>query len=261
MGRFLGQHFLISRPALTKIVGTIAPQRGETIIEIGGGHGELTSHLGDTDSKIIAIEKDARLAHELQEKFKENKAVEIVEGDALKILPTIPKTHHLKLKSYIVVGNLPYYITGRFLRIVGTLVPRPRLAVVTLQKEVGERMCTTPPHMNRLAAIVQSWAKPSLMAIIPRTAFRPAPEVDSVIVKLETYRNPPPEQFASYERAVKTLFQQPRKTIVNNLRAALKISPLALEKILLNMKIHPMSRPQDLNIAQIFAVSRLFRLR
>src|SRR3989344_5371180 len=118
MPRFLGQHFLVNKSVIAKTVGALTIQKGETIVEIGPGEGALTIPLiaacGQADGKLIAIEKDRRLAGILREKLRGTSGFEIREGDALKILPTLKSPYKL-------VGNIPYYITGKLLRIVSEM--------------------------------------------------------------------------------------------------------------------------------------------
>ncbi len=184
----LGQHFLKNKSAIKRIVAGLDFYPGDTILEIGAGHGELTTELRVTNSelKIIAAEKDGELVNLLRVKFAQDKNMEIIEGDILKILPDIAGALGRKIENYKIVGNIPYYITGKLLRIVGELENKPSICVLTLQKEVAERIAAAPPKMNRLAASIQFWAKPEILERLSRKDFEPAPEVESAILKLAT---------------------------------------------------------------------------
>ncbi len=183
----LGQNFLINGVKLRKIVETLDLKSDDTIIEIGPGHGELTEELRiqNLEFRVIAVEKDKKLAENLKEKFAHDENIKIIEADILKILPQIPKSYVLNSKSYKIVGNIPYYITGHLLRIVSELKNKPSLIVLTVQKEVAERICAEPPKMNLLAASVQFWAEPKIIDYISKKDFRPQPKVDSAIIKLK----------------------------------------------------------------------------
>jgi 16S rRNA (adenine1518-N6/adenine1519-N6)-dimethyltransferase len=255
----LGQHFLQDRSVLRAIAEAVAPRPGETIIEIGPGHGELTKELQMANGKwqIIAIEKDVQLAERLREKFADNPEIKFVEGDALKLLPEITINYKLKAKSYALVGNIPYYITGHLLRVVGELRERPARTVLTIQKEVAERICAEPPRMNKLAAIVQFWAEPRILRIVPSSAFRPEPNVDSAVITLEPRRKPiSAVRLAEYAEVVRTLFAQPRKTILNNLRAGIEAKQA--EDVLERAGVAPTLRPQDLSLADIVCIAEYF---
>lgn len=278
MPQRLGQHFLKNKSFLEKIVKALDIEQGDLIIEIGPGHGELTKEIRNQrpESKIIAIEKDKRMANFLKENLKNDKNIEILEGDVLKILPqTVSKSlpvwqagtiHNPKYK---IIGNIPYYITGYLFRIIADLEPKPKTIVFTIQKEVAERIIAkegmNPTHsvpmcgMNLLAASVQFWAKPEIIDYIPKTAFSPQPKVDSAIIRFtpndeqQTMKNK-----EKYYHLVKILFKQPRKTILNNISAGFKKAKPETEEILKKADINPSHRPQNLTINQIIALSTLF---
>ena len=255
----LGQHFLKDGSVLRAIAEAVEPRDGETIIEIGPGHGELTAELvsscqllgsREKPCHIVAIEKDVRLIESLRKKFIAATDVEIIEGDALRILPVITNNYQLKTKNYVIIGNIPYYITGRLLRVLGELEHKPSRIVLTIQKEVAERIVAEPPRMNRLAAIVQFWAEPKILRIVPRTAFRPEPDVDSAVVTLSTkQRTAKTVGFPAYTETVRRLFAQPRKTVLNNLRAA--APPEDVLRALQATGVAPDLRPQDLAVQTI----------
>lgn len=256
----LGQHFLENQSVLKKIADAVGAEPGETIIEIGAGHGELTEEIenvnlkiknGDGGFRIVAIEKDRLLVEALKKKFGRRANVEIIEGDALKMIPNLAKSYNLKARSYVIVGNIPYYLTGRLFRVIGDLNPKPARCVLTIQKEVAERICAAPPRMNRLAALVRYWADPTLLHAVPRTAFRPQPKVTSAVILLRpTTAVHPGVPWAAYQEFVRLLFQQPRKTIANNLRAA-ELGRAHTAAVLTACCVAPDLRPGDLDIGRI----------
>lgn len=285
MGKYLGQHFLVNKNKLRKIAEALELKANDIIVEIGPGHGELTREIvykfissKVSKFKIVAIEKDPVLVDKLVSlkvgKFKNN--IEIIKGDALKVLPEITETSNLKLRTYKLAGNIPYYITGYLFRIIGELKKKPALIVFTLQKEVAERICSEPPKMNLLAASVQFWAEPRIIGYISKKDFRPRPLVDSAIIKLKTgdtftceskpkrARRTEKGKEEIYYTFIKALFRQPRKTILNNLVASSQYQVSGIKnkeeiiKILKNSGINPSDRPQDLNIEQIRHLSTLF---
>lgn len=254
MRQNLGQHFLKNRSAIEKIISALAPEK-ETIIEIGSGKGALTIPLaevcGKTDSKILAVEKDPALAEEARGWGLKN--VEVVEGDILKILPGLVSDIHGKYK---IIGNIPYYLTGFLLRTIGELNPKPELIILTIQREVAVRLTAKPPRMNRLAASVQFWAEPKVIGILPRAYFSPPPEVDSAVLSLsptDKYGNVPSE---TYYETMRAIFAQPRKTILNNLRAKSEKSAENLSAELTAVGIDPGGRPQNLRVEDVVAVAK-----
>ena len=265
-----GQHFLKNKTKLRKIVDALELKEGDVVIEIGPGHGELTTSIKYQvtsnklrDVKIIAIEKDFNLASSLELLAFRNKwhNVEVVHGDALQVLPELTKSQKLKTKNYKIVGNIPYYITGFLLRLIGELEYKPSIIVFTIQKEVAERIVAKPPHMNLLAASVQFWAEPKIIGYISKKDFKPVPKVDSAIIRLAPYEifN---SQFSifNYYRFIKILFKQPRKTIANNLTMSMRMT-MTKDEIIKKLKafnVNPSDRPQNLSIEEVMEMSRIF---
>ncbi len=249
----LGQNFLQNKSKLRKIAEALDVKPGDIIIEIGPGHGELTEEIRNKnkETRITAIEKDAELAMLLKEKFFKDKNIEILEGDALKILPELSRRFKLKAEDYKIAGNIPYYITGYLLRIIGELKNKPLLAILTIQKEVAQRIAAKPPKMNLLAASVQFWAEPKIIDSISRKDFKPAPKVDSAIIKLQTANGKWQITGDKYYQLIKILFKQPRKTILNNFCGAEKLGVNECRGKLLKAGIDPSGRPQDLTLEQI----------
>jgi 16S rRNA (adenine1518-N6/adenine1519-N6)-dimethyltransferase len=278
----LGQHFLREKEFLKKIVDALELRPDDVVIEIGAGHGEITFPLLEECElrgckKIIAIERDPRLAVSLELlafRGGAKKKLQIVKGDIRQMLPPLTKSYKLKPKSFKLVGNIPYYLTGYLLRLIGELEHKPRCCVFTLQREVAERLTLGPPKMNKLAASVQFWAEPEVLALIPKRYFRPQPKVDAAVVRLTTredtrLRPPSPdfggqggqrkpasaqasadrEEREKYYKAVTILFRQPRKTILNNLAYAGGREDMRQK--LLQVGIDPMSRPQNLAVSDI----------
>ncbi len=247
--------------ALRKIADALEIKSNDIIVEIGPGHGELTKYLAEAEpGKIIAIEKDKKLAYKLQQSIKNtvySKTLEVIEGDVLKIIPLLHTKYSILNTSYKIVGNIPYYITGYLLRILGKLENKPSLIVFTMQKEVAERICAKPPKMNLLAASVQFWAKPEIVGFISKKSFSPAPEVDSAIIKIvpKTIKKGLEKQ---YYQLIKILFKQPRKMILNNLSAEIKISKEEITKKLTRQGIKPNTRPQNLTMQDLTTLSNVF---
>jgi len=275
MSKKLGQNFLVNKDKIKKIIEVLEIRNGETIIEIGAGHGELTKELrirnqklgAENDRKIkygikvIAIEKDEKLARDLRNKIDDLglKNVKVIEGDALKILPKLTNNLQLTTFNYKLVGNIPYYITGYLLRVISGLENKPKLTIFTIQKEVAERIIAKSPDMNLLAAATQFWAEAGIIDYIPKEDFRPKPKVDSAIIKLRI-RNYESGIGDNYYKFIKILFKQPRKTIVNNLTSD-KTQEIGDKKKIIDklkkMGIEPNARAQDLSVEKIIEMSKL----
>ncbi|MDO8442649.1 MAG: 16S rRNA (adenine(1518)-N(6)/adenine(1519)-N(6))-dimethyltransferase RsmA [bacterium] len=291
MSTKLGQHFLKNDSAIKKIIAALDIQPGETIIEIGPGKGALTFPLleecAQKKCRLIAIEKDAVLAQNLESKIMplpralchsaldaesrimdprvslhspedDNRNIKIITGDALEILTDLTNDKRLIINSYKIVGNIPYYITGKLLRTISELKNKPKLSVLMVQKEVAERICATTPKMNLLAAATQYWASPKIILNLKAKEFDPPPEVDSAVIKIATRTLATSELEAEkYYKLIHIIFKQPRKTLANNLKDGLEISREETEKILNTLGLPLNSRPQDVSVEQILKISGL----
>ena len=212
----LGQHFLNNTHVLKKIVEAADVKPGDTVIEVGPGMGTLTDELLAAGAHVIAVEKDRDLIAPLQEKYKNNKNIEILEADILKF---DLKRYALQATRYTVLGNIPYYLTSHLIRTVLETWPQPKVIVFTVQKEVAKRMTAKPPHMNMLAVLVQCYCDVKMVGVIKRGNFRPIPKVDSAIVKLSPSDSPLSIRGRA-ERVVNIAaqgFKHPRKKLSNNL--------------------------------------------
>lgn len=256
--RKLGQHFLKDDRVLEKITSVLQISSTDTVVEIGPGHGELTKYvLLNLPKKVFAIEKDEGLADKLAENFPE---LDVIKGDALEILPTLHTTHRLlPTASWKLAGNIPYYITGKLLRTIGEMKNKPALIVLTVQKEVAERLSADPPKMNLLAASVKFWGEPQIVRNISKHAFRPKPKVESSIIRIVPHKQQEGSaEQDKYYKFIKALFKQPRKTILNNLSDGLNLPRDEAERILKSQGVEPKLRPQNLDIDTINNLSQSF---
>jgi len=224
----LGQHFLVDDAARHAIADALGDVRESTVIEIGPGHGAITSILAGLCRRLIAIELDRALAAELRFRFREQPQVEIVEADVLEV--DLAKVLGAGLPAASgpaqVVGNLPYYITSEILLRLfaagrGGLLTR---AVLMMQREVAERVAASPGvrEYGLLSATAQMNARAETLFTLPPKAFSPPPEVYSTVLRLEfapRFAELGVEP-AAFEVFLRSCFAQKRKTLANNLRAA-----------------------------------------
>lgn len=263
MSQKLGQHFLQDKRVLEAASEAAAIKPKDTVVEIGPGHGELTEYLLSAEPRrLLLIEKDKRLAEALAEILAEPSkkgTVKIIEGDALRIIPMLPVKEKLADGEYKIVGNIPYYITGRLLREISELKNKPSLVILTIQKEVAERLTAKEPETNLLAASVRFWSEPKILRIVNAGAFKPAPKVDSALVLLKTKTEGGKIDSETYYRLLRRLFRQPRKTIFNNLSAgAGKEERDKIKTTMEDLEISPSLRPQALSVEKIIELARVF---
>src|SRR3990167_1463399 len=247
----LGQNFLINQRILDKIIQAVEVEPEDIIIEVGPGTGNLTEKLAKKADQVIAIEKDRRLIELLKEKFKDSN-IEIVEGDALEVdignllLSSISLAYGRKV-NYKVVGNIPYYITSNLLRTIFEKWPKPKLIVLTVQKEVAKRIVAKPPDMNLLALSVQFYSSPEIIGYVSKGSFRPMPKVDSAIIKLVPKKALPADKNLFF-KLIKAGFAGKRRQLANNLGKNLGLPKDKVIGILKELGLDEKIRAENLSI-------------
>ena len=242
----LGQNFLQDPVALEKIVSAADLQPTDTVLEIGPGLGSLTRYLAASAKEVIAVELDQHLLPPLKTILAPYENVRLIHGDILELKP-----HELVLeKDYVVVANIPYYITSAVIRHLLESQIKPRRIVLTIQKEVAQRICEKPGDMSLLALSVQVYGKPGIVAHIPAGAFYPSPNVDSSVLVVDIFPSPliPVELLDTFFKLIKAGFAQKRKTLRNALSAGLSISTADSTELLTRAGIDPMRRAETLSI-------------
>ncbi len=240
----LGQHWLHDQVALHSMVRAGQIEEGATVLEIGPGTGTLTEVLLSGGANVIAVEQDDRLIGTLQQKFNgQNFTVEHI--DILRFdLTKLPK-------DYVVVANIPYYLTSKLLRTLLESSNPPLTTVVLVQKEVAERVAAQPGQMSLLSVSAQYYAEVGLDMVVPARLFTPPPKVDSQILVLNRRSHP---LFSSevnpklFFQLVKAGFSARRKTLHNSLSAGLRVDKKVSRDMLLSASIQPTTRPQELSM-------------
>ena len=244
----LGQNFLQDPLALERIVEAAEIQPTDTVLEIGPGLGSLTRYLAASAKEVVAVELDVNLLAPLKSILSPYDNVRIIHGDILKLSPgaVIDKS------NYVVVANIPYYITSAVIRHLLESDKKPRRIVLTVQREVAQRICAKPGDMSLLALSVQVYGRPRIAARIPAGAFFPAPKVDSAVLSVDIYPTPmiQPELLNSFFRLIKAGFSQKRKTLRNALASGLHILPSQAEDLLTDANIDPQRRAETLRIEE-----------
>jgi 16S rRNA (adenine1518-N6/adenine1519-N6)-dimethyltransferase len=244
----LGQNFLQDSSALEKIALAAEIQRDDCVLEIGPGLGSLTRYLAVSAQKVTAVELDPDLLAPLRAVLKPYQNVHVIHGDILEL----SISEIIDQPDYLVVANIPYNITSAIIRHLLESDPKPRRVVLTIQKEVAERICARPGDLSLLALSVQVYGVPSIAAKIPANSFHPAPKVDSAILRIDIHKEPliPVELLDIFFKLIKAGFAQKRKTLRNSLSAGLHISPQNAEILLTSAGIDFMRRAETLSIEE-----------
>ncbi len=244
----LGQNFLCDRFELECIAAAAEIEDTDSVLEIGPGVGSLTRYLAGYAHEVVAVELDEKFDGILQIILKPYDNVRVVYGDILELSP-----NQLGLPpNYIVAANIPYNITSAIIRHLLESDSKPRRIVLTIQKEVAQRLCEEPPKMSLLALSVQVYGKPTIIRLIPAAAFYPAPQVDSAVVRIEIHPEPiiNAPYLPVFFRLIKAGFSQKRKTLRNALSAGLATSTEEVEALLDQTKIDPQRRAETLSLEE-----------
>mgnify|MGYP000930156864 CR=1 FL=1 len=239
----LGQNFLHAPNIISAMVhaGKISPEN--IVLEVGPGKGALTSKLLETGVHVVAVEKDDRAVPFLQEKF----AVEIKNGQLEIIHADVLEISLEDFKNYIVIANIPYYITGEFMRKFLETKNQPTRIVVMVQKEVAKRI--VDEKQSILSLSVKAYGEPKYLTSVSRKLFRPMPNVDSAVIVIENISKKFFEESKidekTYFEIIKAGFAHKRKVLVNNLEQ--KIPKEKLLKLFTDNDIPQTVRAEDLS--------------
>ena len=252
-----GQHFL--EPAwVEKLIAAIGVSADDTFLEVGPGRGALTLALAPRVAGIVAVEIDRDLAAALPSRMPPN--VRIVQGDFLRT--DIEEVLHATALPVRVVGNLPYNVASPILfRLLHAAQhgKRFRDATLMLQKEVADRLCAVAGQdgYGGLAIQVSLLADVDRLLTLPPGAFRPAPKVMSTVVRLR-FREPMAEvgDPAAFERMVRGLFLQRRKTLLNALRPIADSQGQVAAQVIELAGLDPSRRPETLTVPEMARVAR-----
>ena len=249
----LGQNFLVDDNALRSVVIAAEIGANETVLEIGPGLGSLTRYLTQLAKQVVAIEVDKRFLVPLGEVLAPYPNIRLVHGDILAFQPEQLFEGALPGQAgYLVVANIPYYITSALVRHLLEAPARPTRLVLTVQREVAERICAPAGELSLLALSVQVYGAARIAARIPASAFYPPPKVDSAVVRVEIDPIPKidPDKMGIFFQLIKAGFSQKRKTLRNALAGGMRWTSSQAEAHLLLAGIQPGRRAQTLTLVE-----------
>lgn len=247
-----GQHFLVDQNILSKIVRTAELEKGDVVLEIGPGLGEMTLALARQVKKVIAVEIDRKLVKILQGKTADFSNIMVIEGDVLKI--SFHQLYPQGNQQLKVVANLPYQIsTPLIFRFIESKQLFSTLTLM-LQREVAERMIASPggKDYGPLSIFTQSISDLSIQFFIKPSAFFPPPKVESAVIHMVWKEKPlvKLEEEGWFKKVVKGCFSYRRKRLINGLRHADLPLPEDLQKRIEKIGIDPQRRPETLTIQE-----------
>jgi len=272
-GRFrpkkrFGQNFLHDRGIAARIVDAARIDADDVVVELGPGHGMLTTHVVDRGARLLALELDRRLVAELEDEFDrrlgrdstERRRVEVISADFTRVtLDELSKARGFERCTLI--GNIPYHLTRDVL--FGFLVyefSRIQRAVIMVQREVGERIVSEPGSRvyGITSVILQSLYDIEVVTKVAPGSFQPRPQVASIVLSFVPVAGSvlEAEDLKRFVALVKNLFQQRRKTIHNTLRAFYSLPEDVLGRIAADAGVDLMSRPEQLSKEQFLLLAR-----
>ena len=242
----LGQNFLINEAYLVKITESAHVDKNTDVLEIGAGMGNLTRHLAAAARHVTAVELDRQLIPILKKVTRDFANVRIVQGDILEL----PVNDLMDAPGYVVAANIPYYITSALIRYLLECTAKPRTIVLTIQREVAQRICADAGGLSLLALSVLVYGSPRIAARIPSGAFYPVPKVDSAVLVVDLYDQPmiPYKLLDSFFRLAKAAFTQKRKMLHNALAGAPELNKEKADLLLSHAGIDPKRRAQMLTM-------------
>lgn len=261
--RSLSQNFLLDPNLQRKTVSELGAEADDTVLEIGPGHGELTQHLIGRVRRIVVVEKDDALARALVERWGDREELVVRRGDALemRLADAVDPGRPLRILS-----NVPYGITSPLLFALLAIRPSATRIVVTVQKEVAERIVarTGARAYGALSVGVQAVADIRIAFRVARTAFRPVPDVDSAVVRIE----PDPRRCedvdtGSLRALTRVTFSRRRKQLQKILRSTpeLQLDVREVARVCERLGIDPRCRPEQLSPATFVRLARILSAR
>jgi 16S rRNA (adenine1518-N6/adenine1519-N6)-dimethyltransferase len=265
----LGQNFLINPEALKNIVKAAEIQPGDNIVEIGPGLGILTEQLSQNAKTVTSIELDQTIIPVLKRNLA--KATNSPDPDQQSLDGQIHNIHIIHQdalqydppsKPYKLVANIPYYITSPILNHFLEKQPtdkRPQLLILLVQKEVAQKICVKTGDQTILSLEVQAFGKPSIVCNVGKNSFYPQPNVDSAVLKIETYPEPKITDPEIFFKIIKGAFNQKRKKISNTIPPALNLNTVQTNQLFQTSNVPSDMRPQNISLEQWEALIQAYK--
>jgi len=257
----LGQHFLIDRDVLRRIVDAAEIDSSDTVVEVGPGLGVLTEELAKYARNVIAIEIDDTLAPMLRTTLFPKENVCVVHGDILS--QSLSELLPQGTKDYKVVANLPYYITSPVIRFFLDSESQPKSIVVMIQKEVAQAIAAEPGEMSLLSVAVQLYGIPRVICTVSASCFYPVPKVESAVLKIEVLPEPLIAHCFSGEffALVRAGFCANRKQLQNSLTQGLACDKSSALLLLDEAGIDGSRRAETLSVSEWVKMWKVFSKR
>ena len=246
----LGQHFLHDNRVLSRIIDEGGFTATDTVLEIGGGTGELSERLAAVVGTLVVAEIDELLSRHLRGRLVGLSNAHVVAADVLDHNPLDLLAEGNAGPPYAVAGNIPYHITAPIMRKFLNAEVRPQRMVLMVQREVAETLAAAPGKLTLLAVSVQLYASVRVLFTVPPSSFTPPPKVDSAVIRIDVHPQPvvavPDEE--RFFAVVRAGFRNPRKQLHNALASGLWLPPGVAPDLLAAAGIEVTRRAQTLSL-------------
>ncbi len=251
-----GQNFLTDLDLLGGVVEKSGVDKNSTVIEIGVGAGTLTGEIAKRVKKVYGFEIDLKLKPVLSETLKDYDNVEIIFNDIMKL--KMEEIEGIAEGKYTLIANLPYYITTPIIMRFIEEAKNCEAIVVTIQKEVAERICAKPKTSDygAITASINAVGSSQIIQYIGREKFFPVPNVDSAVVKTTINKNKYKiDDFDAFKKVVKCAFGMRRKTLVNNIIKDYRLTRAEAEALLIELNVPVTARGEELSEVEFILLS------
>ena len=256
-----GQNFIFDTNLLDKIVDDAEINENTTVLEIGCGAGTLTKQIAKRAKRVVGYEIDNNLRPVLQDNLQEVNNAEIVFKDVMK--ETTADVEQRLNDDYVIIANLPYYITTPIIFKFLNEAKRLKRLVIMVQLEVAERLCAkeNTSDYGAITVAIATRGNAKITRIVKKNMFVPAPKVDSAIVKIDFVDKYSIENKELLDKLIRSAFQMRRKTLLNNLKSAFHVDNVVLENILKELNISLSARGESLSPSQFVELANLLNKR
>lgn len=258
-----GQNFLFNEDIPKKIVSNSNLTADHTVIEIGPGKGILTKQIASVAKQVFAFEIDTDLCDILNDVCNEFSNIKVFYNDIMKVDLSAFVQEYCPNEKIAVIANLPYYITTPIIMMLLEAPIKIDFITIMVQKEVASRITALPntSDYGALTASINFYSKPKKLFNVPAGCFIPKPKVDSAVVKLDLYNEPPVNTLDDklFFDVIKAAFQQRRKTLLNSLYSYFngKYSKEIIKEIISNAQLKETVRGEELSIDQFCIIANL----
>ena len=253
-----GQNFLTDEKLLASVVEKSGIDGNTTVLEIGVGGGTLTREIAKVAKRVVGFEIDKNLKPVLDKTLAEFSNVELVFEDVMKV--STSKIEELLGDNYVLIANLPYYITTPIIMRFIEDATKVKSIVITIQKEVAERIVAKEKSADygSITVGINAVADSEIVCYLGRELFYPAPNVDSAVVKIDLSPNKYNiNDKKAFRLLVKNAFAMRRKTLVNNLMKGYGVSREIAEGYLTALNLPITARGEELSVEQFVNLSNL----